>query len=52
MKYINWILNYPNVLEIQSRKERSNMMFDTSQYSPFSALMTEENVYDEDDAVS
>jgi len=27
-------------------------MFDTSQYSPFSALMTEENVYDEDDAVS
>lgn len=36
--------------KIQSRKERSNMMFDTSQYSPFSALMTEENVYDEDDA--
>lgn len=27
------------------------MLFDTSQYSPFSALMTEENDYDEDDAV-
>lgn len=36
--------------KIQSRKERSNMLFDTSEYSSSSALMTEENFYDEDDA--
>lgn len=36
--------------KIQSRKERSNMLFDTSEYSSSSALMTEENYYDEDDA--
>lgn len=35
--------------KIQSRKDRSNMLFDTSEYSASSALMTEEN-YDEDDA--
>lgn len=36
--------------KIQSRKERSNMLFDTSQYSTSSALMTEDIEYDEDDA--
>lgn len=36
--------------KIQSRKERSNMLFDTSEYSSPSALMTEEFIYDEDDA--
>lgn len=37
--------------KIHSRKERSNMLFDTSQYSTSSALMIEENCdEDEDDA--
>jgi syntaxin 16 len=35
------------ISEIQSRKERSNMLFDTSQYSSSSALMTEENELDD-----
>lgn len=39
------------IKEIESRKDRSNMLFDTSEYSSSSALMTEEN-YDEDDAVN
>lgn len=34
--------------EIQSRKERSNMLFDTSQYLSSSALMTEDNGMDDD----
>lgn len=34
--------------EIQSRKERSNMLFDTSQYLPSSALMAEENYLEEE----
>ncbi|CAF0790662.1 unnamed protein product [Brachionus calyciflorus] len=35
--------------KIQARKERSNMFFDTSQYLPSSAIMTEDNIYDDED---
>lgn len=34
--------------KIQARKERSNMLFDTTQFSP--SLMTEENEFDEDNS--
>jgi hypothetical protein len=37
--------------EIQSRKERSNMLFDTSQYLASSALMAEDNDFDEENFV-
>jgi len=42
---------YTSLKEIQSRKERSNMLFDTSQYLSSSALMAEDNDFDEENFV-
>jgi len=50
--YLKSIIFSDTFKEIQARKERSNMLYDTSQYSTSSALMTEEVYdYDEDDNV-